>query len=90
MRETMPTADEHGDLALFDVVESADLAGTVRDLTWRQWIKGQLIIGGSRVVEQAMEMLADEVACAKRFSFDEAESCVGGRLSRLPEPPAAG
>ena len=69
--------------------EILDVAGIVRDLAWRQRVKGRLTIKCTRVYEQALGMLAGEVAAAQGISFDEAERAVRGRLSRLPEPPAA-
>jgi len=69
--------------------EILDLAGIVRDLAWRQRVQGRLTIKGTRIYEQALGMLAGEVAAARGISFDEAERALRGRLSRLPEPPAA-
>lgn len=70
--------------------EIVDVAGIVRDLAWRKQVKGNLTITGSRIFEHVIVMLASEVAAVKGISFDEAESAVRGRLSRIPEPQAAG
>ena len=65
-----------------------NVASTVRDMAWRQRVEGKLTIQGGRLYEQALSMLAGEVAASKGIPFAKAESTVKGYLVKLPEPAA--
>jgi len=65
-----------------------NVASTVRDMAWRQRVEGKLTIQGGRLYEQALSMLAGEVAAVKGIPFAKAESTVKGYLLGPKEPAA--
>ena len=65
------------------------VAEAVRDMAWRQRIKGKLTSVGRQLFEAGLMLLAGEVAAARGIDFEDAENQVKSRLTESMSSAAA-
>ena len=70
--------------------DAFEVAEAVRDMAWRRRQEGKLTTRGKRIYEEAMMLLAGEIAAVQEIEVKEAEGQVNERLQeRLTPVPAA-
>ncbi|MBN1979058.1 MAG: hypothetical protein JW918_16780 [Anaerolineae bacterium] len=69
--------------------DAFEVAEAVRDMAWRRKQEGKLTTRGKRIYEEALMLLAGEVAAVQEIEMEEAEGQVYARLQERLAPVSA-
>jgi RNA polymerase-interacting CarD/CdnL/TRCF family regulator len=69
--------------------DAFEVAEAVRDMAWRRKQEGKLTTRGKRIYEEALMLLAGEVAAVQEIEMEEAEGQVYARLQERLAPTSA-
>ena len=72
-----------------DTGDASEVAEAVRDMAWRRHREGKLTTRGKRIFEEAMMLLAGEIAAVQEIGVEEAEGQVRTRLQERLAPTTA-
>ena len=69
--------------------DAFEVAEAVRDMAWRRKQEGKLTTKGKRIYEEALMLLAGEIAAVQEIEMEEAEGQVYARLQERLSPTSA-
>lgn len=69
--------------------DAFEVAEAVRDMAWRRKQEGKLTTRGKRIYEEALMLLAGEIAAVQEIEMEEAEGQVYARLQERLAPTSA-
>jgi CarD family transcriptional regulator len=69
--------------------DTFEVAEAVRDMAWRRKQEGKLTTRGKRIYEEALMLLAGEIAAVQEIEMEEAEGQVYARLQERLAPTSA-
>jgi RNA polymerase-interacting CarD/CdnL/TRCF family regulator len=72
-----------------DTGDASEVAEALRDMAWRRHRVGKLTTRGKRIFEEAMMLLAGEIAAVQEIGVEEAEGQVRTKLQERLAPTAA-
>ena len=72
-----------------DTGDASEVAEAVRDMAWRRHREGKLTTRGKRIFEEAMMLLAGEIAAVQEIDVEEAEGQVRTQLRERLAPASA-